>query len=89
MHEFFSFNFPLREYYFCTSHPPPPINFLMVRPLMTSPTKQLLILFTENLNVSLVPHQKTLRFQEKNDLFLELLVNKCFVIQPTDNNVYL
>ena len=31
---FFSFNFPLREYFFCTSPaPPPPINFLMVRPL--------------------------------------------------------
>ena len=34
MHEFFSFNFPLREYFFCTS-PAPPISFLMVRPLFT------------------------------------------------------
>ena len=36
MHEFFSFNFPLGEYFFCTSpaHPhPTPISFLMVRPL--------------------------------------------------------
>ena len=32
VHEFFSFNFPLREYFFCTS-PPPPLSFLMVRPL--------------------------------------------------------
>ena len=31
--KFFSFNFPLREYVFCTSPaPPPPISFLMVRP---------------------------------------------------------
>ena len=29
---FFSFNFALREYFFCTS-PAPPISFLMVRPL--------------------------------------------------------
>ena len=36
MHEFFSFTFPLREYFFCTSPaPPPPISFLMVRPLFT------------------------------------------------------
>ena len=33
MHEFFSFHFPLREYVFCTSYPPPPIKFLMVCPL--------------------------------------------------------
>ena len=33
MHEFFSFNFPLREFFFCTS-PAPPISFLMVRPLV-------------------------------------------------------
>ena len=33
MHEFFSFHFPLREYVFCTSYPPPPISFLMIRPL--------------------------------------------------------
>ena len=34
MHEFFSFNFALREYFFGTSlPPPPPISFLMVRPL--------------------------------------------------------
>ena len=33
MHEFFSFNFPLREYFFCTSPAPPPISFLMVSPL--------------------------------------------------------
>ena len=38
--EFFSFNFPLREYFFCTSPPPPtpplpPISFLMVRSLKT------------------------------------------------------
>ena len=30
---FFSFNFPLREYFFCISPPPPPISFLMVCPL--------------------------------------------------------
>ena len=37
MHEFFSFNFPLHEYVFCTSPaPPPPISFLMVRPLVVS-----------------------------------------------------
>ena len=31
--EFFSFNFPLREFFFGTSPPPPPsISFLMVRP---------------------------------------------------------
>ena len=31
---FFSFNFPLREYIFLFfAHPPPPIGFLMVRPL--------------------------------------------------------
>ena len=31
--EFFSFNFPLHEYFFCTSPaPPPPVSFLMVRP---------------------------------------------------------
>ena len=37
MHEFFSFNFPLREYFFCTppAPPPPPISFLMVCPLFT------------------------------------------------------
>ena len=29
--EFFSFNFPLREYFFCTS-PAPTVIFLMVRP---------------------------------------------------------
>ena len=29
--EFFSFNFPLREYFFCTS-PAPTTIFLMVRP---------------------------------------------------------
>ena len=34
VHEFFSFNFPLGEYFFCTSPPPPPISFLMVRPLI-------------------------------------------------------
>ena len=39
VHEFFSFKFPLCEYFFCTSPvpqppaPPPPISFLMVRPL--------------------------------------------------------
>ena len=35
MHEFFSFNFPLREYIFLyfARPPPPPISFLMVRPL--------------------------------------------------------
>ena len=35
VHEYFSFNFSLREYFFCTSPvpPPPPIRFLMVRPL--------------------------------------------------------
>ena len=38
VHEFFSFNFLLREYFFCaSSNPPPPpstpISFLMVRPL--------------------------------------------------------
>ena len=31
---FFSFNFPLREFFFCTS-PAPRISFLMVRPLVT------------------------------------------------------
>ena len=32
---FFSFNFPLREYFFCTSPAlPPPISFLMARPLL-------------------------------------------------------
>ena len=31
---FFSFNYALREYFFCTlPAPPPPISFLMVRPL--------------------------------------------------------
>ena len=36
VHEFFSFNFPLREYFFGTSAAPPrPISFLMVRPLST------------------------------------------------------
>ena len=30
---FFSFNFPLREYFFCISPPPPKKSFLMVRPL--------------------------------------------------------
>ena len=42
MHEFFSFNFPLREYFFGTlralrltpSPPPAPISFPMVRPLL-------------------------------------------------------
>ena len=29
----FSFNFPLREYFFCTSPAPSPRSFLMVRPL--------------------------------------------------------
>ena len=35
MHEFFSLNFPFHEFFFCTSPapPPPPITFLMVRPL--------------------------------------------------------
>ena len=34
VHEFFSFNFPLREYFFVLRPPPlPPISFLMVRPL--------------------------------------------------------
>ena len=33
MQEFFSFNLPLLEYFFCTS-PAPPISFLMVRPLL-------------------------------------------------------
>ena len=36
MHEYFSFNYSLLEYFFCTSPaqtPPPPIRFLMVRPL--------------------------------------------------------
>ena len=37
VHEFFSFNFPLREYFFCTSNAaPPPISLLMVRPLAAS-----------------------------------------------------
>ena len=31
VHEFFSFNFPLREDFFLYFAPPPPINFLMVR----------------------------------------------------------
>ena len=31
--EFFSSNFPLREYFFCTQAAPPPISFLMIRPL--------------------------------------------------------
>ena len=30
MHEFFSFNFPWREYLFCTSSPPHPISLLLV-----------------------------------------------------------
>ena len=34
VHEFFSFNFPLREYFACTSPAPAPISFLMVRPLI-------------------------------------------------------
>ena len=34
VHEFFSFNFPLREYFTCTSPAPAPISFLMVRPLI-------------------------------------------------------
>ena len=35
MHDFFSFNFLLREYFFALrSPPPPPIGFLMVRPLV-------------------------------------------------------
>ena len=33
VHEFFSFNFTLRGYFFCTLPPPPPISFLMVPPL--------------------------------------------------------
>ena len=36
VHDFFSFNCPLREYFFCSLPPPPlppPISFLMVRPL--------------------------------------------------------
>ena len=33
MQELFSFNFPLREYFFCTTPAPPPISFLMVRSL--------------------------------------------------------
>ena len=35
VHEFFSFKFPLREYFFFVLRPPPPpppITFLMVRP---------------------------------------------------------
>ena len=38
MHEFFSYNFPLREYFFCTPPAPPPtppIRFLMACPLFT------------------------------------------------------
>ena len=43
MREFFSFNFPLREYFVCTSPAPPPsprppISFLMVRPLIKTGT---------------------------------------------------
>ena len=34
---FFSFTFPLRECFVCTS-PPPPISFLMVRPLIKTGT---------------------------------------------------
>ena len=37
MHEFFPVNFPLHEYFFVL-RPPPPISFLMVRPL-TSPLR--------------------------------------------------
>ena len=33
---FFSFNFPLREYIFFVLRPPPPISFLMVRPLASA-----------------------------------------------------
>ena len=34
VHEFFSFNFPQRKYFFVLHpHPPPPISFLKVRPL--------------------------------------------------------
>ena len=33
--EFFSFNFPLREFFFVLRPPPPPISFLVVRPLKT------------------------------------------------------
>ena len=42
MQEFLSFNFSLRECFFCTSPapPPPPISFLMARPLW-----QFLIIF--------------------------------------------
>ena len=36
VHEFFSFNFPLREYIFFVLRPPPPISFLMVRPLASA-----------------------------------------------------
>ena len=32
VHEFFSFNFLLREYFFVLRPPFPPISFLMVRP---------------------------------------------------------
>ena len=32
---FFSFNFPSREYFFVLRPPPPPISFLMVRPLVS------------------------------------------------------
>ena len=34
--EFFSFNFPLREYIYFFVLRPPPISFLMVRPLLLS-----------------------------------------------------
>ena len=34
VHDFFSFNFPLRQYFFVLRAPPPPISFLMVRPLI-------------------------------------------------------
>ena len=38
---FFSFNFALREYFFVLRPPPPPISFLMVRPLgLASSTKK-------------------------------------------------
>ena len=38
MQEFFSFNFPLHEFFFLRS-PPHPISFLMVRPLVVSASR--------------------------------------------------
>ena len=75
MHEFFSFNFPLHEYFF-VRHLPPPMSFLMVRPLAGScPHRNRYLLKNFMIKYHNLPNYK----QQPHDLYDEIKAC-CFYI---------